>query len=239
MLLSLKQGVCFQTRINTRRYDMKKTLLACLIASTSFSASADFLLGGDIEVNAWQQNQTFRGNGATQEDDNLSYTFEASIEHFVPLIPNAKIGRSSVAGDFYEYTKTDATLYYEFLDNDLISLDAGIGLTQLSDGSVYNSVQGRDVSFSGVLPHLYAAAEVGIPATPLFIFAKGSGISYADNTMLDTSVGVKFSIPLVLVNLEFQGGYRTQTFDLVGYDDLNIDVDAETSGVFVGVNVDF
>jgi len=216
---------------------MKKTLLACLIASTSFSASADFLLGGDIEVNAWQQNQTFKGNGSTQEDDHFSYTFEASLEHFVPLIPNAKIGRSSVEGDFYEYTKTDATLYYEFLDNDLISIDAGIGLTQLSDGLVNDS--GVSVNFSGVLPHLYAAAEVGIPATPLFLFAKGTGISYADNKMLDTSVGVKFSIPLVLVNIEFQGGYRTQTFDLVGYDNLNIDFDAETSGLFAGVNIDF
>ena len=36
---------------------MKKTLIACLIASTPFTAFADTLIGGDIEVNAWQQNQ--------------------------------------------------------------------------------------------------------------------------------------------------------------------------------------
>ena len=162
---------------------MKKTLLACLIASTSFSASADFLLGGDIEVNAWQQNQTFRGNtGLVQEDDTIAYTFEASLEHFIPLVPNGKIGRSSVEGDYYEYTKTDATLYYEFFDNDIISIDAGVGLTQLTDGSVNDS--GVDVEFSGVIPHLYAAAEVGIPFTPFFVYAKGTGISYADNEML-------------------------------------------------------
>jgi len=221
---------------------MKKTLLACLIASTSFSASADFLLGGDIEVNAWQQNQTFRGNtGLVQEDDTISYTFEASLEHFIPLIPNPKISRSSVEGDFYEYTKTDATLYYEFFDNDLISIDAGVGLTQLTDGSVTigSGSSATTQEFSGVLPHLYAAAEVGIPFTPFFIYAKGTGISYADNEMLDASVGVKFSVPLVLINLEFQGGYRTQTFDLVGYDSLSIPIDAETSGVFAGVNIDF
>ncbi|TEW45750.1 TIGR04219 family outer membrane beta-barrel protein [Psychromonas algicola] len=217
---------------------MKKTLLACLIASTSFSASADFLLGGDIEVNAWQQNQTFRGNGFAQEDDTIAYTFEASLEHFIPLIPNPKISRSSVEGKYYEYTKTDATLYYEFFDNDLISIDAGVGLTQLTDGSVRDDTLG-DLDFSGVIPHLYAAAEVGIPFTPFFVYAKGTGISYADNEMLDASVGVKFSVPLVLINLEFQGGYRTQTFNLVGYDSLNIAVDAETSGLFAGVNIDF
>lgn len=220
---------------------MKKTLLACLIASTSFSASADFLLGGDIEVNAWQQNQTFRGNGTAQEDDTIAYTFEASLEHFIPLIPNPKISRSSVEGKYYEYTKTDATLYYEFLDNDLISIDAGVGLTQLTDGSVTIGTGGSTTTqdFSGVIPHLYAAAEVGIPFTPFFVYAKGTGISYADNEMLDASVGVKFSVPLVLINLEFQGGYRTQTFNLVGYDSLNIAVDAETSGLFAGVNIDF
>ena len=218
---------------------MKKSLLACLIASTSFSASADFLLGGDVEVNAWQQNQTFKGNGTTQEDDTITYTFEASLEHFIPLIPNPKISRSAVEGKYYEYTKTDATLYYEFFDNDLISIDAGVGLTQLTDGSVYNAARGEDVDFNGVIPHLYAAAEVGIPFTPFFVYAKGTGISYADNEMLDASVGVKFSIPLVLINLEFQGGYRTQTFNLVGYDSLSIPVDAETSGLFAGVNIDF
>ena len=220
---------------------MKKTLIACLIASTSFTASADFLLGGDIEVNAWQQNQTFKGNGTTQEDDTIAYTFEASLEHFVPLIPNPKISRSSVDGDFYEYIKTDFTLYYEFLDNDLISVDAGIGLTQLAEGSVTISESGLTTTqdFEGVIPHLYAAAEVGIPLTPLFFFAKGTGISYADNEMMDASIGVKFSIPLVLVNVEFQGGYRAQTFNLVGYDSLNIDLDAETSGLFAGVNIDF
>ena len=220
---------------------MKKTLLACLIASTSFSASADFLLGGDIEVNAWQQNQTFRGNGTEQEDDTISYTFEASLEHFIPLVPNPKIARSSVEGKYYEYTKTDATLYYEFFDYDLISIDAGVGLTQLTNGSVTigSGAATTTQDFSGVIPHLYAAAEVGIPFTPFFVYAKGTGISYADNEMLDASVGVKFSIPLVLINLEFQGGYRTQTFDLVGYDSLNIAVDAETSGLFAGVNIDF
>jgi len=217
---------------------MKKILLAGLITSVSFSASADFLFGGDIEINAWQQNQTFKGNGSTQEDDSIAYTFEASFEHFIPLIPNPKIARSSVDGDFYKYTKTDYTLYYEFLDNDLISIDAGVGVTQLSEGSINNSVTGWQ-DFEGVIPHLYAAAEVGIPTTPLFIFAKGTGISYADNEMLDMSAGVQYEIPMGVLDVELQVGYRSQQFNLVGFDSLRIDVEAETSGFFAGVNIDF
>jgi outer membrane protein len=217
---------------------MKKTLLACLITSVSFSASADFLLGGDIEFNAWQQNQTFKGNGSEQEDDRIAYTFEASLEHFIPLIPNPKISRSSVDGDFYKYTKTDFTLYYEFLDNDVISFDAGVGLTQLSEGSVNLTSTGWK-DFEGVIPHLYVAAEIGIPATPLFIFAKGTGISYADNEMLDMSAGIQYEIPLGPIDAELQFGYRSQQFNLVGFDSLSIDMNAETSGFFAGVNIDF
>lgn len=220
---------------------MKKTLIACLIASTPFTAFADTLIGGDIEVNAWQQNQKFKSNGTSHEDDVTSYTFEASIEHFIPFIPNPKLARSSVNGDFYKYTKFDATLYYEILDNDLVSIDAGVGITKLSNGSINIGTTRVNEweDFDQVIPHVYAAIEIGIPATPLFIFAKGTGISYGDNEMLDASVGLKFSIPLELVNLEFQGGYRSQSFDLDRFDSLSIDVDTETSGAFAGVNIDF
>jgi len=216
---------------------MKKILLATLITSASFSASADMLIGGDVELNLWQQSQRFDGNDG---GDDTSYTFEASVEHFIPLIPNAKFAQSSVDGDALKYTKQDFTLYYEFLDNDLVSLDAGVGITKLTDGEVnfYNDFVGWQ-NFSGSIPHLYGAAEVGILGTPLFLFAKGTGISYKDNEMLDLSVGVQFAIPMGPFDLELQGGYRTQQFNLEGFDDLKFDIDANTDGLFAGVNIDF
>lgn len=215
---------------------MKKILLASLITSASFSASADMLIGGDVELNLWQQNQRFNGNDS---GDNTSYTFEASVEHFIPLIPNAKFAQSSVDGDTLKYTKQDFTLYYEFLDNDLVSLDAGVGITSLSDGEVYaHDILGWE-NFEGSIPHLYGAAEVGILGTPLFIFAKGTGIAYHDNEMLDLSLGVQFAIPMGPFDLELQGGYRTQQFNLDGFDDLSVEINAETKGLFAGVNIDF
>jgi len=222
---------------------MKKTLLACLIASASCSASADFLFGGDIEANIWQQNLTYKGNGIDQEDEQTAYTFEASLEHFIPLIPNPKIAQSSVEGKDFEYTKRDLTLYYEFLDNDLISADAGIGITQLNDGLV-RDLSGNWSSTSGVIPHVYGALEIGIPATPLFVYVKGTGFAYEDNRMLDVSAGVQYSIPLTLVDLELQVGYRTQEFELDSFDIFSIDVQridlhSEVKGLFAGVNIDF
>ncbi|MCW8328714.1 TIGR04219 family outer membrane beta-barrel protein [Photobacterium sp. SDRW27] len=213
---------------------MKKTVLAALLTTAPFMASADVVLGGDVEVNMWQQTHNFAGSEV--DGDDTSYTFEASLEHILPLIPNFKLGQSSVDNDDYSYTKRDYTLYYEFLDNDLVSVDAGVGITEFTDGEL-NVVISED--FSGFVPHLYAAAEVGIPMTPLFVFAKGSGIGYGDNNLIDASVGIQYSIGLYAFDLELQAGYRVHQLDLEDFDDLSVDLDAKTDGLFAGVNFDF
>ncbi|MEI6897491.1 MAG: TIGR04219 family outer membrane beta-barrel protein [Psychromonas sp.] len=211
---------------------MKKILLVSLIASASLSVSADMLIGGDIEMNFWQQNQTVNGSDSGSSE---GVTFEGSIEHFIPLIPNLKFAQSSVDGDDLEYTKRDYTLYYELLDNDLASVDVGFGLTQFSDSKVFQTGAWQD--FDGYLPHVYAAAEIGVAGTPFFFFAKGLGFSYSDNTMYDASVGVKYVLPLVAFDLDLQAGYRMQHFDFDDFDD--VEFDSETDGLYAGVNIDF
>jgi len=222
--------------LNKEETNMKKILLASLMTTASFCASADMLIGGDIEMNVWQQEQTTTYGGSEHDGgSNTAVTFEGSIEHFIPLIPNIKFAQSSVDGDDLKYTKRDYTLYYEILDNDLISADVGLGLTHLSDGEVYTGVINQD--FDGYVPHLYAAAELGLPGTPFFVFAKWNGIAYSDSNMLDFSIGVQYSIPLIAFDLEVQGGYRVQQFDLDDFDNAN--VDSKTDGIFLGANIDF
>ncbi len=201
-----------------------------MLALPVFSASADVLLGADVEVNAWNQDYTSNDN---KSGDDVTYTIEASLEHPIPLIPNVKYAQSEANADSYKYTKQDFTLYYELLDNDLVSVDVGAGLTYLSKGEINNQ------SFEGYVPHLYAATEIGIPGTPLFIFGKGSGVSYSDYDMLDASAGIQYAIGMGLFDLELQIGYRIQTFNLKGFDDLTVDVDTKTEGFYGGVNIDF
>ncbi|CAM3648280.1 hypothetical protein VA7868_01453 [Vibrio aerogenes CECT 7868] len=209
---------------------MKHTQLCLLLAALPVcSANADVLLGGDIEVNAWSQDYERDGQG---DGDDVSYTLEASIEHPVPLIPNIRYAHSSVDADSFKYTKQDVTLYYEILDNDLVSFDVGAGLTYLSDGELDGQ------SFEGYVPNAYAAAEIGIPGTPLFIFGKGSGISYSDYKMFDASAGIQYSIGMGIFDLELQVGYRTQSFNLKSFDDLPTTLDADASGYYAGVNID-
>lgn len=221
---------------------MNKFLIACLISSTSFSASADFLFGGDIEVNAWQQSQSHNNVLLNEDDEEIAYTFEASFEHFLPLIPNPKVSQSNVDADTFKYTKRDFTLYYEFLDNDILTLDLGIGVTKLFEGSTFRN--GSWKSNNGIVPHVYGLVEIGIPFTPLFVYAKGTAFTYETNDMLDASAGIKYSIPLTVINLEFQAGYRLQRFNLTSEEILTIelqtiDLDSETDGFFAGVNIDF
>ncbi|RQW62112.1 TIGR04219 family outer membrane beta-barrel protein [Vibrio viridaestus] len=209
---------------------IKKSILCLLLATPSFYSSADVLLGGDIEVNAWQQDYFYNNQ---DRGDDVTYTLEASLEHPIPLIPNVKYARSEANASSFEYTKQDFTLYYEILDNDLVSFDIGAGLTRLSNGRLNNQ------SFNGSLPHIYAATEIGLPTTPIFFFAKGSGISYSDTEMYDVSAGIQYAIGLGLMDLELQLGYRVQHFNVKDFDDLSTRLDTETKGFYGGVNLDF
>ncbi len=209
---------------------MKKLILSPLLLAATFSANADVLMGADVEANIWQQNYTYNNQDS---GDDLTYTLEASLEHPLPLIPNVKFARSAANADDFEYTKQDFTLYYEILDNDMISFDIGAGATNLTNGKLGSQ------TFEGYVPHLYAAAELGIPATPLFLFAKGSGISYSGDKMTDFSAGIRYAIGLGLVSVELQAGYRVQSFNLDGFDDLTVDLDTSAKGFFTGVNLDF
>lgn len=215
---------------------MKKTILAALFLAATGAASADTLLGGDVEMNLWQQSHEFDGSSISGED--TSVTFEASLEHPIPLIPNLKLGQSGVDNSKYAYTKRDFTFYYEFLDNDAISFDLGVGLTQFADGEV--DVLGSTETFEGFLPHAYGAAKLGIPFTPLSFYAKGNGILYDGNHLMDISVGAQFEIPIFYAfDIELQGGYRIHEISLGTYDDLSVDLETNTSGLFFGVNLDF
>lgn len=213
---------------------MKKSLLAVALAATAFTTQADMLVGADVEVNAWSQDYKY-----SQQDDGseVKQTFAASIEHPIPLIPNVKFARSSVAADTVEYTKSDYILYYELLDFDLLSLDVGAGASQLSDGKLTTQLLSQ--SFEGTLPVLYASGEVGIPLTPFSVFATGTGVSYNDNIIRDIAAGVKYNFGLGLFAIEIQAGYRVHSFDLGDFDNLSTGLDTEAKGLFAGVNFDF
>ena len=143
--------------------------------------------------------QTFNFADKTQQ------SFYLALEHPVPLLPNVRIqhnpleadGVSNINAGFsfagatfvdatqvrnqVDLTSTDYVLYYEILDNDLISIDFGIngkyidGLVAVEEVAADGMSAAQDVS--QWLPMLYTSAAVGLPLTGLQVFANGRQIS--------------------------------------------------------------
>lgn len=213
---------------------MKKTLTALSLIMASFTANADVILGGDIEANYWNASATIDGQEVASSAPVI--TAEASLEHFIPLVPNVKLGTTYMDESELSYQKTDATLYYEILDNDMASFDIGVGVTMLDfKGLKSGGVDLGDVS--GTLPSAYVNGEIGIPATPLFVYAKGYVSSDVDTQVVDASIGLQYELGLVVADLEMQAGYRIQNMDLDDFDNTTAKI--EMDGFFVGLNLDF
>ena len=189
-----------------------------------------------------------------------------ALEHPIPLVPNIKImrnqletsGAGTVVGTFefagvdftttaelatdIDLTNTDYILYYEILDNDLVTVDIGINAKHI-DGTLHvvsneDPPQTADETFSGFVPMLYGNVEIGLPFTGLGVFAEGSFLSVGDHSLHDYQVGVGYTfIDNLAVDLTIQLGYRSVKLELDDID--NVSTNLDFSGVFVGLEAHF
>jgi len=212
---------------------LKMALSIALLSFVAIPAQADFLLGSDIEANAWMPNMKVDGNVLSHD---IAYTLQGTLEHPIPLFPNFLGSYSTMNEKKLKYTKIDALAYYEILDNSLVSVDVGLGVTALDFSHIKTNTINIDNATS-YLPAAYAAVELGIPSTPLFIYAKTFLSGSHKNTVIDGSVGIQYEIDLVLMKLELQGGYRVQDYQFNNLE--NNKFNAQLGGFFAGVNLDF
>lgn len=202
------------------------------------------------------------GNSADLKNDlNLAEESEGYsyfvVEHPVPLIPNLKYmntklssaGSGTIASNFrfngQLYTasspvttslvldQTDIILYYEILDNDLVSFDFGLNLKDISgSASVDDGTNSDAVSFSGTIPMLYAAVEVGLPAG-FALAGEMSTLSIGDNEISDITAKVTYTTDF---NLGVEAGLRTMS---VKVEEDNVTANMDFSGIFAGVYFKF
>lgn len=231
-------------------------------------AQADTLLGLYAGIDGWSMDSegNFGSSAAELQDFNLDNettpVIFVALEHPIPVIPNIRIrtndlttsgtatigsfnyGGQTFSGDVnvdFDIQNTDFTLYYEILDNDTASLD--IGLTgKYVDGEI--SVEQTDLSvkatesFKGVIPMLYAAAQIGVPATGLSFFGELHGLSIQDHTLLDYQIGAAYEfIDNPAVDMAVRAGYREFSLELDGLDDIY--TDWSFKGPFVGLQLHF
>lgn len=232
---------------------------------------ADTLLGLYLGADGWQTSTSgsFANSTQLQEfsfGDETQTSFYAALEHPLPLLPNIRLrhnqlsadGLTSLTTDFsfagedfsagtelrneVDLTNTDYVLYYEILDNDLVSLDLGINAKHI-DGNLALGTS-TDVSavalqnISVVIPMLYSAVKIGLPLTGLDVFAQGAYVSYDGSRVYDVQAGIAYAfVDSLALNMRVKLGYRAVNLRLDDID--NVYSNLNFKGAFAGVELHF
>ncbi len=189
-------------------------------------------------------------------DDNTNNYFYAALEHPIPLLPNIKLQHTklSLDGDNAlsrtidfggsqfslnenvsaeaDLTHTDATFYYEILDN-WVSLDVGISV-RLFDGfvEIQSTNESAREDLDVPIPLLYAKVRFDLPLTGLSLDAEAQGIGFSGNNLIDATVRIAYEST---IGLGLEAGYRSMRLKI----DEDIEGDIDLGGVFAGINFHF
>lgn len=206
---------------------------AAFTALLAMPSQAATLAGGKVGADAWFMDADV--NNVEADDASTAGSYYAALEHPLPLIPNAKIRQTSVSVDGtrsgnVDFDQIDFVAYYEFLDNDLVSVDAGVNLQRFQSGKFNGE------SFDEWQPNLYVDARVGLVGTPLNVFATVSKGEFDGTSTLDAEAGLIYQLGLVAADLNVRGGYRMIDHD---FDYFNKKAELDLTGFFVGAELDF
>ncbi|KEK27174.1 TIGR04219 family outer membrane beta-barrel protein [Shewanella xiamenensis] len=245
---------------------MKKILLAsavlgCIMATSAHAATVvGFKIGGDY----WRADTsgTFSDKGQPQQGFDYSSSAQGSywfaVEHPLPFVPNLKIRENSLdqkgslanadfsfnghdfkdnVTSYTDLSNTDFVLYYELLDNDILSFDLGAAY-KLMNGSLRVQDAGhpeeKDVD-SGIVMG-YASTHVSMPGLGLFGFADLM-LGVNESNVHDYAVGLGWQFDGVAVDTRVRVGYREFAFDVNNFS--GISADSKFDGYFAGVEIDF
>ena len=188
-------------------------------------------------------------------DDETGKSVYVALEHPIPVSPNIRLQRTDLdisetnqlsrnftfEGDVYaiadtvdsttDLTHTDATLYYEILDN-WVNLDVGLTV-RMFDGEVRlaSTTSEGSIELDAPVPMAYVNARFDLPLTGLYASALANIISYGDNSITDMSVGLGYEMGVVGLEL----GYRNFDVDL---EDDGEEAKVTVDGYFLGVVID-
>lgn len=220
--------------------DLKKLALFTLLTLSHVYAD---MLGGEVSLGFFNHdpsgNTSYRGDSVSLEDtlgfsEKQDIFLKAYIEHPFPLLPNIKLGyttlshegRSSVKdflwgdidvpdGDIDSSLSldiTDVTLYYEVLDN-WVEVDAGLTLRYLNGDMGVNTGGGGDsdsADFSIWAPMLYGKARFNFPVTDLSLQLEANAISYGDMTAYDYELSARYTLAM---GIGIEAGYKSIHLD--------------------------
>lgn len=188
-------------------------------------------------------------------DDETNNSFYVALEHPVPFIPNIMLSRteidvSAVQSASFEFdgiefdgsidssadlSHTDATFYYEVLDN-WVSLDVGITARSFDEGFEITGetdfgTDSSELDVDEVIPMLYLATKFELPLSGLYIIADGNWISYDDDTLMDYKIGLGYETD---IGFGIEAGMRSFEVEYEEEDDEEF-ADITIDGVYAGV----
>lgn len=197
-------------------------------------------------------------------DDSDNTFFYAALEHPVPLIPNIRLARSNVQVEanstiettfrlddvtFTAYTPvfteldlthTDATFYYEILDN-WVSFDLGITARQFDGRAFVQSTDDptmqEEVELDDVIPLLYAKAQFELPLTGWRLAAGGNYVSYSGDSFSDLDAKIGYATDGLVLDFGIDVGYRRMNLDVNQDDGMTADVTVD--GPYVEATLHF
>lgn len=183
------------------------------------------------------------------------------FEHPIPMIPNLKLANTnlSLSGngkaafrfqdiDFegatdtsLDLSHTDLTLYWG-IPLPLPYLDINFGLSaRIFDGGaevkglVDDQLTVQNAEFDTVLPMLYGKVIVG-SLFGFYGYTEINYIGYDGNTLSDATVALGYELPIPILDVNFEGGYR-QLNAKTNIDDFDADINIK--GPFAGIHLAF
>ena len=189
-------------------------------------------------------------------DDENGNNFYIAFEHPIPIIPNIRLAQTEIEvgqatnfnrdiafeGVSYsvnepitstsDLSHTDATLYYEVLDN-WISLDVGLTARIFSEGfEVTGASSGNsDFDLDETIPMLYAGVKFELPVTGLYVGGHGNFIAFDSNTMTDITINLGYETSF---GLGVEAGFRSFDIDYEEDSD-NEAADITIDGSYIGL----
>lgn len=199
------------------------------------------------------------GDLGLDEQDNDFYF--VALEHPVPLIPNIRLQHNAISmsetgtvsqtfvldGDPYvvsqevvsnfDFSHTDATLYYEILDN-WVNLDLGVTFRMFDgDISLRSATASGSQDFDETIPMLYGKAQFNLPLTGFYVAAGGNYVSYDDSDVSDFQASLGYMSDGLVLDFGVELGLRNFSVEL---DDVSgVDADMELDGPFAQVYLHF
>lgn len=186
-------------------------------------------------------------------DDESGNVIYVAFEHSIPFLPNLKLQQTELETngnsqgidfDFdnqnfstsiiseIDLSHTDATFYWELLDN-YISIDLGL-TARWFDGDVKIRDTGSNSSanekLDAVIPLLYTEVRVDLPLNGLYASVSGNFLGAGDNSFLDYQATVGYESDF---RFGVEAGFRSLDLDLDDVDDVEADITVD--GAFIGL----